>query len=97
MSTLTSKVVDLRSDTVTLPSEEMKRAMVEAPLGDDVYAEDPTVNLLQERAAFLFGKEGALFVPTGCMGNLIAIMVHTRHGDEGRGEERRERKFAYCS
>src|SRR5882672_10198043 len=59
--------VDLRSDTVTLPSEEMRRAMAASEVGDDVYGEDPTVNKLQKRAAEIFGKEAALFVPTGCM------------------------------
>ena len=65
--------VDLRSDTVTRPTPAMRRAMAEAEVGDDVYGEDPTVNKLQERAAKLFDKEAALFVPTGCMGNLLAI------------------------
>jgi threonine aldolase len=81
-------VVDLRSDTVTRPTPEMRRAMAEAEVGDDVYAEDPTVNLLEREAAELFGKEAALFVPTGCMGNLIAIKVWTHHGDEVICEER---------
>ena len=75
-------VVDLRSDTVTRPTLEMRRAMAEAEVGDDVYGEDPTVNRLERRAAELFGKEAALFVPTGCMGNLIAIKTWTHHGDE---------------
>ncbi len=81
-------VVDLRSDTVTRPSAEMRRAMAEAEVGDDVYGEDPTVNRLEKRAAEIFGKEAALFVPTGCMGNLIAIKVWTHHGDEVICEER---------
>jgi threonine aldolase len=81
-------VVDLRSDTVTRPTAEMRRAMAEAEVGDDVYGEDPTVNLLERRAAEMFGKEAALFVPTGCMGNLIAIKVWTHHGDEVICEER---------
>jgi threonine aldolase len=81
-------VVDLRSDTVTRPTPEMRRAMAEAEVGDDVYAEDPTVNLLQCEAAELFGKESALFVPTGCMGNLIAIKVWTHHGQEVICDER---------
>ena len=80
--------VDLRSDTVTRPSEEMRRAMAAAAVGDDVYGEDPTVNLLQKRAAELFGKEAALFVPTGCMGNLISIRIWTHHGSEVICEER---------
>src|SRR5579859_748463 len=80
--------VDLRSDTVTLPSEEMRRAMAAAEVGDDVYGEDPTVNKLQKRAAEIFGKEAALFVPTGCMGNLIAIKIWTHHGNEVVCEDR---------
>ncbi len=81
-------VVDLRSDTVTRPTAEMRRAMAEAEVGDDVYGEDPTVNRLEKRAAEIFGKEAALFVPTGCMGNLIAIKVWTHHGHEVICEER---------
>lgn len=77
-----SNAIDLRSDTVTRPTSEMRRAMAEAEVGDDVYGEDPTVNRLEQRAAEMFGKEGALFVPTGCMGNLIGIKVWTHHGDE---------------
>lgn len=80
--------VDLRSDTVTRPSEEMRRAMATAEVGDDVYGEDPTVNRLQKRAAEIFGKEASLFVPTGCMGNLIAIKIWTRHGNEVVCEDR---------
>jgi threonine aldolase len=81
-------VVDLRSDTVTRPTAEMRRAMAEAEVGDDVYGEDPTVNRLEKRAAEIFGKEAALFVPTGCMGNLIAIRIWTHHGNEVICEER---------
>ena len=81
-------VVDLRSDTVTRPSEEMRRAMAAAEVGDDVYGEDPTVNRLQKRAAEMFGKEAALFVPTGCMGNLTCIKTWTHHGSEVICEER---------
>lgn len=81
-------VVDLRSDTVTRPTAEMRRAMAEAEVGDDVYGEDPTVNRLERRAAEIFGKEAALFVPTGCMGNLISIKVWTHHGSEVICEER---------
>src|SRR5260370_2259090 len=81
-------VVELRSDTVTRPTPEMRRAMAEAEVGDDVYREDPTVNRLEKRAAEIFGKEAALFVPTGCMGNLIAIKIWTHHGDEVICEER---------
>ncbi|HLN62264.1 MAG TPA: threonine aldolase family protein, partial [Symbiobacteriaceae bacterium] len=76
------KVIDLRSDTVTVPTPEMRRAMFEAEVGDDVYGEDPTVNQLQVEAALLLGKEAALFVPTGTQGNQIAIMAHTQRGDE---------------
>src|ERR1700741_2295760 len=81
-------MVDLRSDTVTKPTAEMRQAMAAADVGDDVYGEDPTVNRLEARAAEIFGKEAALFVPTGCMGNLIAIKVWTHHGDEVICEER---------
>jgi threonine aldolase len=83
-----ANVVDLRSDTVTRPTPAMRRAMAEAEVGDDVYLEDPTVNALEARAAEIFGNEAALFVPTGCMGNLIAIKVWTHHGDEVICEER---------
>src|SRR6266446_3956642 len=80
--------IDLRSDTVTRPTPEMRRAMAEAVVGDDVYGEDPTVNLLQARAAEIFEREAALFVPSGSMGNLIAIKVLTHHGNEVICEER---------
>jgi threonine aldolase len=83
-----TNIVDLRSDTVTRPTPVMRRAMAEAEVGDDVYLEDPTVNSLERRAAEIFGKEAALFVPSGCMGNLIAIKVWTHHGDEVICEER---------
>jgi len=75
-------VVDLRSDTVTRPTAAMRAAMAAAKVGDDVYGEDPTVNRLQERAAEIFEREAALFVPTGCMGNLLAIMGWTRPTNE---------------
>jgi threonine aldolase len=75
-------MIDLRSDTVTKPTPEMRRAMLEAEVGDDVYGEDPTVNLLEERAAAIVGKEAAVFVPTGTMGNTMAVKLHTRHGEE---------------
>lgn len=75
-------MIDLRSDTVTLPTEEMRAAMARAEVGDDVYGEDPTVNRLQEAAAAATGKEAALFVPTGSMGNLLAVKCHTQPGDE---------------
>ena len=83
-----ANVVDLRSDTVTRPTPAMRRAMAEAEVGDDVYLEDPTVNALEARAAEIFGKEAALFMPSGCMGNLIATKVWTHHGDEVICEER---------
>ena len=81
-------MIDLRSDTVTKPTAQMRKAMAEAEVGDDVYGEDPTVNLLQEKAAEIFGKEAALFVPTGSMGNQIAVKLHTKPGDEIVIEER---------
>jgi threonine aldolase len=81
-------MIDLRSDTVTRPTGSMRRAMAEAEVGDDVYGEDPTVNRLQARAAELFAKEAALFVPTGSMGNQIAVKLHTRPGEEVVIEER---------
>jgi threonine aldolase len=74
--------IDLRSDTVTKPTSAMRRAMAEADVGDDVYGEDPTVNRLEQRAAEVTGKEAALFVPTGTMGNTIGVKVHTQHGQE---------------
>ncbi len=76
------RVVDLRSDTVTWPTESMRRAMYEAEVGDDCYGEDPTVNRLQEVAAEKTGKEAALFVASGTMGNLCAVMAHTQPGQE---------------
>lgn len=75
-------VVDLRSDTVTHPTPEMRAAMAEAPVGDDVYGEDPTVNRLQEMAAEMLGKEAGLLVASGTMGNLTAILAHCGRGDE---------------
>jgi threonine aldolase len=75
-------MIDLRSDTVTRPTAEMRAAMAAAEVGDDVYGEDPTVNRLEERAAEVMGKPAALFVPTGTMGNTIAIKLATRHGQE---------------
>lgn len=81
-------LIDLRSDTVTRPSEIMRAAMAAAEVGDDVYGEDPTVSLLEKRAAEVFGREAALFVPTGTMGNQIAIKVHTQPGQEVIAESR---------
>lgn len=80
-------VIDLRSDTVTRPSPEMRRAMADAEVGDDVFIEDPTINRLQERAAEVFRREAALFVPSGTMGNLTCIIAHTRPGQEVICEE----------
>jgi threonine aldolase len=77
-----AELIDLRSDTVTRPTMEMRAAMAGAEVGDDVYGEDPTVNLLEKRAAEIFGREDALFVPTGTMGNQIAIRLLTQPGQE---------------
>jgi threonine aldolase len=75
-------MIDFRSDTVTRPTPRMKEAMMNAPLGDDVFGDDPTINQLEEKAAEMFGKEGALFCASGTMTNQIAINVHTSPGDE---------------
>src|SRR5262245_35113138 len=75
-------IIDLRSDTVTKPTPAMRRAMAEAEVGDDIYFEDPTVNRLQERAAEIIGKEAALFVPSGTMGNQICVRLGARSGTE---------------
>src|SRR3981081_2950197 len=77
-----SDVVDLRSDTVTRPSAAMRKAMLEAELGDDVIGDDPTVNRLQERAAEMFGFDAALLFPSGTQSNLAALMSHCQRGDE---------------
>jgi threonine aldolase len=74
--------VDLRSDTVTKPTPEMREAMAEAEVGDDVFRDDPTVNKLEALAAEKLGKESAIFVPSGTMGNLLALLVHCQRGDE---------------
>src|SRR6476619_8553280 len=76
------RVIDLRSDTLPKPTPAMRRAMAEAPVGDDVYGEDPTVNALEERAADLLGKEAGLFVSSGTMGNLVSLMAHVPRGGE---------------
>jgi len=76
------KLVDLRSDTVTQPTAAMREAMASAPLGDDVFGDDPSVNALQEKIATMLGFEDALFVPTGTQGNLCAILAHCQRGDE---------------
>lgn len=74
--------IDLRSDTVTQPTAAMRQAMMSAPLGDDVFGDDPSVNALQDKVAALLGFEAALFVPTGTQGNLVALMSHCQRGDE---------------
>ncbi len=83
----TLEPVDLRSDTLTRPSSAMRKAMADAPVGDDVYREDPTVNLLQDRVAALLGKEAALFVPSGTMGNQLCLRTLTHPGDEVIAQE----------
>ena len=75
-------MIDLRSDTVTLPTNKMKQFIMDSPLGDDVYGEDPSVNLLQNKIAKIFNKESALFVPSGTMANLISVLTHCNRGDE---------------
>ena len=80
-------MIDLRSDTVTKPTPEMRAAMAQAEVGDDVYGEDPTVNALEAKAAHLLGKEAALFVPSGVMANQLSVRLHTRPGDEVIVEE----------
>ncbi len=85
---MASPIIDMRSDTVTKPIPEMRAAMAAAEVGDDVYLEDPTVNRLQERAAGIVGKEAALFVASGTMGNQIAVNIHTRPGQEVITEQR---------
>src|SRR5690349_10519365 len=75
-------MIDLRSDTVTRPTPAMREAIAKAEVGDDVFGEDPTVGALQDEVAALVGKEAALFVSTGTMGNQLAIAVHTRPGEE---------------
>jgi threonine aldolase len=76
------RYIDLRSDTVTRPSDEMRKIIAAAEVGDDVFGDDPTVIKLQEKVSSLFGKEAALYVPSGSMGNLVAIKTHTTHGEE---------------
>ncbi|PZC53227.1 MULTISPECIES: low-specificity L-threonine aldolase [unclassified Mesotoga] len=76
------KWIDIRSDTVTVPGEEMRRVMADAEVGDDVYGDDPTVNRLEEIASGILGKEAALFVPSGTFGNQLSILTHTLRGDE---------------
>ena len=76
------KMIDLRSDTVTWPTTEMRQAMANAEVGDDVYGDDPTINLLEKRAAERVGKEASLFVPSGTMGNQLALFTHIQRGEE---------------
>src|SRR5262245_63383121 len=85
---MSNPAVDLRSDTVTRPTAEMRAAMAAAEVGDDVYLDDPTVNRLQARAAEVFRREAALFVPSGTMGNQIAVRLHTNPGQEVITEDR---------
>ena len=74
--------IDLRSDTVTTPTPAMREAMLRAPVGDDVYGEDPTVNALQERLAHDLGFEAGMFAPSGTQANLLALLAHCQRGDE---------------
>src|SRR5260370_38489213 len=76
------RIIELRSDTFTLPTESMRRAMAAAEVGDDVWDEDPTIHRLQERAAEMVGNEASLFVPSGTTGNLCALISHTDPGEE---------------
>src|SRR5215510_5946851 len=85
---MTADFIDLRSYTVTKPTPEMREAMARAEVGDDVYGEDPTAQRLQQRAAEIFGKEAALYVPSGTMGNQICVRLHTQPGQEVIIEER---------
>ena len=77
-------MIDFRSDTVTLPSPEMKQAIFDAKLGDDVYGEDPTINELERLSAEMFGKEAAVLVTSGTMGNLVSVLAHCQRGDRRR-------------
>ena len=76
------RIIDLRSDTVTMPTDEMRQAIANAKLGDDVFREDPTVNELEEKSAKIMGKENGLLVPSGTMGNLVSILVDCQRGTE---------------
>ena len=87
MGVLALRYIDLRSDTVTQPTDEMREAMSKAVVGDDVYGDDPTLCLLEKKAAEYSGKEAALFVPSGTMGNQLAVMTHTKRGNEIIAEE----------
>ena len=77
-----ARIIDLRSDTVTMPTNEMRQAISNAKLGDDVFGEDPTVNELEEKAANMLGMEAGLLVPSGTMGNLVSILTHCQRGTE---------------
>ena len=79
---ISMKIIDLRSDTITLPTEKMRQAMYEAELGDDVFGEDPTINKLEQLAAELMGKEASLFTPSGTMSNILSVLAQTKSGDE---------------
>ncbi len=87
-------MIDLRSDTVTLPTPAMRAAMAEAPLGDDQFGEDPSVNALQERVAALLGKEAGLFVPTGTMANQLPLKLYCSPGRRRRGRRGEPRRLA---
>ena len=76
------QIIDLRSDTMTQPTEAMREAMAKAEVGDDVFDEDPTIHQLQDMAAEKLGMEAALFVPSGTMGNLVSLLTHCGRGDE---------------
>ena len=80
-------MIDFRSDSITLPTPEMREAMSQAPLGDDVFSEDPTINTLEERTAEILGKEAAVYMPSGTMTNQVALRTHTEPGDEVLMEE----------
>ncbi len=90
-------MIDLRSDTITKPTSEMRKAMYNAEVGDDVYKEDPTVNKLEEYASELLDKESALFVPSGVMGNQICLNVHTQPSDEVIPEWRIQAAHSYLT
>jgi len=79
---MNSKFIDLRSDTVSMPTPAMREAMYRAEVGDDVYSEDPSVNRLEEMSAERMGKEAGLFLPSGTMGNLAAVLAHCQRGEE---------------
>lgn len=102
MRKITERLIDIRSDTSSLPTDQMREAMKRAKVGNDGYGEDPTVNRLEELAAEKMGKEAALFVPSGTMGNLLALLCHTDRGDEIIVEDQahiitRERGYAYVA